>query len=281
MYKALNTGPIGVKADFPQAVEYAAKFGFKGVYFNPSEILRIGVAKAKSILENHYLKAAGFGLPVQFRRDDAEFQKGIKGLPQLAEAAAGIGCTRCSTWISPGSNDLTFQENFEIHRKRLGHAARILDQNGIRLGLEFVGPKTSRASRKYEFIWNAEGMLKLCKATGANNVGLLLDSWHWYTSGGTVDDFAKWNRNTVIDVHVNDAPRGVPVDQQKDNVRAMPGETGVINIKGFLQGLRKLQYDGPVMVEPFSQRVRDLPTEKAIQATKDSLDKIWKIAGMG
>ena len=36
---------------------------------------------------------------------------------------------------------------------------------------------------------------------------------------------------------------------------ALPGETGVIDLRGFLQALDRLKYSGPVMVEPFSERV--------------------------
>jgi sugar phosphate isomerase/epimerase len=111
-------------------------------------------------------------------------------------------------------------------------------------------------------------------------MGLLLDCWHWYTSGGTTKDFEAWNKNTIVDVHVNDAPKGIPVDKQRDNKRGMPGETGVIDIKGFLQGLKRIGYDGPVMAEPFSERVRKMKPENAVRATKESLDKIWKIAGI-
>jgi sugar phosphate isomerase/epimerase len=280
MYKALNTGAIGVRANLARAVELAAKYGFKGVYFSPAEVVSTGIAQAKSLLDNHYVKPAGFGLPVDFRRTEENFRSEIARLPRLADAAAKIGCSRCSTWILPASNELTFKENFEIHRARLGEAARILKRYKIRLGLEFVGPKTSRDGKKHEFIYTAQGMLELCEAIGTDNMGLLLDSWHWYTSGGTAGDFAKWSKDTIVDVHVNDAPKGIPVDTQRDNVRCMPGETGVIDIKAFLNGLKKIGYDGPVMAEPFSKRVRAMAPDDAVRATKDSLDKIWEIAGI-
>jgi len=280
MYKALNTGAIGVRADFARAVELASKHGFKGIYISPGEVLRIGPDKARQMLENHYLVAAGFGLPVEYRRDEETFRKGLAELPRQAEAAAAVGCTRCSTWITPASNDRTFEENFEFHRQRLGEVAKILANYKIRFALEFVGPKTSRAGRKHEFIYTGPPMLKLCEAIGTGNCGLLLDCWHWYTSGGTVEDFSRYSNASIVDVHVNDAPAGVPVEEQKDNVRGMPGETGVIDIRGFLQGLKKIGYDGPLMAEPFSDRLRKMEAEDAVRATKESLDKIWKIAGI-
>ncbi len=280
MYKAFNPGPIGVKANFERAVELAGHAGFQGLYVNINEVIAYGIEKAQDRLANHYLNACAFGFPVDFRKDEDTFKNGLAKLPALAKAAAQLGCFRTSTYLAPGSDELPFKENFEFHRKRLGEVAKILAQQNIRMGLEFVGPKTSRAKRKYEFIYTAQGMLELCEAIGTGNVGLLLDCWHWYTSGGTTRDFDKWTNKTIVDVHVNDAPAGIPVDEQIDNRRAMPGETGVIDIKGFLQGLQKIGYDGPVMVEPFSDRVRKMPEAEAVKATKESLDKIWKIAGI-
>jgi sugar phosphate isomerase/epimerase len=63
-------------------------------------------------------------------------------------------------------------------------------------------------------------------------------------------------------------------------VRTLPGETGVIDIAGFLQALRKIGYEGPVMVEPFSERVRQLPPEEACAATAAALNKVWRQAGL-
>ncbi|KPL08687.1 hypothetical protein AMJ85_08165 [candidate division BRC1 bacterium SM23_51] len=281
MFKALNIGAIGVRAGFARSVELAGKYGFAGVYFNPAEVVRTGIARAKSVLENHYVRAAGFGLPVDFRRDEERFRNDLAQLAPLAHAAAEVGCLRCSTWIRPASDKLPFKENFELHRRRLGAAAKVLARYKIRLGLEFVGPKTSREGKKHEFIYTASGMLELCRAIGTGNVGLLLDCWHWYTSGGTTKDFDNWSNETIVDVHVNDAPKGVPVDKQRDAVRCLPGETGVIDIKGFLGGLQSIGYDGPVMAEPFSERVREMEAEDAVRVTKESLDKIWETARIG
>ena len=59
-------------------------------------------------------------------------------------------------------------------------------------------------------------------------------------------------------VHVNDAPAGIAWDEQIDTVRTLPMETGVIDLAGFMQALQEMGYDGPVMPEPFSQRISDL-----------------------
>ena len=120
-------------------------------------------------------------------------------------------------------------------------------------------------------------MLELCRALGTGNAGLLLDSWHWYTSGGTVDDLRKLKNQDVVYVHINDAP-DKPVGEQIDNQRRLPGETGVIDLVSFLGALKNIGYDGPVTPEPFSDKVRNAPAELAATLAGGYLDTVWKKA---
>jgi sugar phosphate isomerase/epimerase len=226
------------------------------------------------------LKPGGWGLPVNWRGSEEEFQADLKDLPRLAAAGQAIGCPRVVMWILPSSNERPFEENFEFHVRRFRPCAAILKDHGCRLGLEFIGPRTLRASAKYEFIYTMDGMLELCAAIGTGNMGLLLDGWHWYTSGGTVEDLRRLTNEDVVYVHINDAPAGVPLDEQIDNVRCLPGETGVIDNVNFLKCLQEIGYDGPVTPEPFSQRVNALPPAEAAQVTAEALNKVWTAAGL-
>jgi sugar phosphate isomerase/epimerase len=71
------------------------------------------------------------------------------------------------------------------------------------------------------------------------------------------------------------------VDAQVDNVRALPGETGVIDIAGFLGALDRIGYDGPITAEPFKKELSDLPSDDArLQAVSASLDAIFGKAGI-
>jgi sugar phosphate isomerase/epimerase len=125
-----------------------------------------------------------------------------------------------------------------------------------------------------------QGMLDMGAEIGPN-VGLLLDCWHWYTSHGTVEDLRRLKPEQVVYVHVNDAPSGVPVDEQVDSVRCLPGETGVIDIAAFLQVLQSIGYDGPVTPEPFKKELKDLPDDEArLKTVGASMDKIFHQAGL-
>jgi len=283
-FKNLSPGAVGISATMEECIEIAKAAGFEGMDVNLGEARKTADEKSPDAVKAMFADAGlrmGGNVPIpDFRKDEETFQEGLKNLPEMAKLAQQVGVTRAATWIMPASDELPFDENFEQHRRRLRAIAEVLNDHGIGFGLEFVGPKTSRDGKKYEFIWDMAGMLKLCDAVGTPNMGLLLDCWHWYTSRGTVEDIKALKANQVVYVHVNDAPKGVAVDEHIDNQRAMPGETGVIDIGGFLNALKDIGYDGPITAEPFNPELRELPPAEAARRTAESLDNIWKIAGL-
>jgi len=279
MYPALAAGAIGVSLPLEECARLAAEAGFQGI------AVEVGAAVAdpsavRRVLESAKLRPAAWGLPVDFRGDEETFRSGLAGLPEMAKAAKQVGADRCSTWILPYSDTLPFRKNFELHASRLRPCAEVLAEHGIRLGLEFVGPKTLRTGHPHEFIHTQEGMLELCQAIGTGNLGLLFDCFHWYTSHGTKEDIRKLSDALVVDVHINDAAEGRGPDEQIDNQRRLPGESGVIDLVGFLQGLKEISYTGPVTPEPFSPRLRQMPAEEAIRVTAEALLGVWQKAGV-
>jgi len=284
MFKGLSPGAIGVRAgNLDEALAAAKTGGFGGVEFNPSEIADLidsqGAEAAQARFIESGIQPAGWGLPTDWRGSEEKWQEGLAELPRLAKAAAAVGGTRVSTWVMPCSNDRPFEENYNFHVARFTPIAQILGDHGVSLGLEFIGPKTLWASQKYPFIHTMPEMLAMGREIGPN-VGLLLDCWHWYTSHGTLDDLKALKPAQVVYVHVNDGPLGVPVDKQLDGVRGLPGTTGVIDIAGFLQALRGIGYDGPVVPEPFVD-LSGLPSDEArLKTVGAAMDDIWKKAGL-
>jgi sugar phosphate isomerase/epimerase len=285
VFMNLNAGAIGIRIDLEGAIALAKKHGFAGVDFSITEAARLGEQRGVDALRTLFIAAGirpgSFGLPVEWRGDEARWREGLQQLPRLAELAAALGCQRCVTWVPPASDERPFDENVRFHVARFRPIAETLGQAGCRLGLEFIGPATSRRGRTYEFIHTMDGMLELCRAIGTGNAGLLLDCWHWYTSHGTLDDLRQLTNDDIVAVHLNDAPAGIPVDEQIDNRRCLPMETGVIDVPGFLRVLNEVGYDGPVTVEPFNERVRALAADQACAETAAALRKAFQAAGIG
>jgi len=282
MYRNLNAGAIGIKdLDLPATLSLAAKTGFAGVDFSIEEVAALcdehGLDHVRGLFDDAGVRPGQWDLPVAWQ-DDARYPQDLARLPKLAELAAQLGCFRTATWCPSTSETRPFDENFAWHVARFRPVAEILSAGGCRLGLEFLGPKTMRTGRRYEFIHTLEGMMKLAGAIGTGNVGLLLDAYHLATSGGSVADLDQVTAADIVVVHVNDAPAGIPMDEQLDQVRRLPMETGVIDLPAFLRKLADLGYDGPVTPEPFSQTLNELarrdPTAAAERAAR-SMDRMW------
>jgi sugar phosphate isomerase/epimerase len=288
MFKNLSPRAIGIRGtrelSLPEAIELAGKTGFQGIDFSILEAADLvdehGIDYVGNLFDSAGVLPGLWGLPVAWRRDD-QWQQELEQLPRLAALGRDLGCTRTSTVCGCSSDEREYAENFTWHVERIRPIAEVLKEYDCRLGMEFIGPKTSRTRRKYEFIYTLEGLMELATAIGTGNVGLLLDAWHLYTSGGSVDDLDKITAQDVVTVHVNDAPAGVDREEQIDNVRALPMETGVIDLPGFMRKLDGMDYDGPVTPEPFSQRVNAIedPLEAA-QLVAQYMDKLWKAGGL-
>ena len=277
-FKNFAPGHIGVKANQQQALEYAVKYGFGGIAPSDGEFANKSAAEIGewvALMKQKGIRYGAGGLPVEFRRDEAQFQKDMAQLPKRAGLLKQLGVTRVATWITPGHNELTYLQNFKMLETRFREAAKVLKDNDIRLGLEFVGPRTSREKFRFPFACTQVDMMELAEAVGTGNVGLLLDSWHWYTSHGTVEELARLSNKDIVHVHVNDAPSGIAVDKQMDTQRKLPVTTGVIDLKGFINALVKLGYDGPVECEPFDQELRKMDQAAIVQTTAESLNRLW------
>ena len=150
--------------------------------------------------------------------------------------------------------------------------------NPIQFGLEFVGPQTWRAGHKYEFISTLSQTLELIDKLGSDNLGVLLDCWQWYTSGGTVAELDALDGDQIVYAHINDAPVGRDVFAQIDEERMLPGVTGVIDIENFLKALNRHEFNGPVSVEPYNAELTALaPIERARRA-RSSAEAVFRKA---
>lgn len=278
MFKNLNCGSLGFRsATFEETVKLAKEYGFAGVDPDLNYAREKGVAATKELLAKNGLKVGGFPVTANWRDNhtDKDYAESLEKFAGDCRIAAELGVTRCMTWVMPCSDVLTYHQHFEMFVHRMRPVAQILKGYGQSLGLEFIGPRTLRVSRKHGFIYTMDGMRAAAAAIGTGNVGFLLDAFHWYTSLATVSDIEALDPKEVVYVHVNDGRAGVAVTEQVDNKRELPGN-GVIDLKGFFGALRKIGYDGPVAVEPFNDAVKALPLADAVKASSVALDKVLK-----
>lgn len=276
----LTPGSIGLQGTQREVIEWAAQYGFDAVEPQPVALAAMSATERQAMaaeVKSRALVWGNAGLPVDFRKDANLFGEGLKLLPARAKALQEVGVTRVGTYILPSHDTLTYVQNLRQHGARLRECAAILRDHGQRLGLEYVGPKTLWTARRYPFVHSMAEMRDLLGEINLTNVGFLLDSWHWHTAGETVADLKTVKAEEVICCDLNDAPAGVPLDQQIDARRELPAATGVIDLAGFLNTLNELGCDAPVRPEPFNATLRGMPREQILTGTAAAMHKAFAL----
>lgn len=272
MYASLMADMIGVDA-FPDAeVKLAAEYGFGGIDLRLARRLgwleRYGVDKFAQHMATHGIRA-GYGsmLTRTLSANAEEWGHAMEQLPRVAALAQALGFTRAGVVVMPFDDGLDPAANRRRHLARLREAAPVLADHGVRLGLEYVSPRTRRAGAAFPFVHAMDSVCELIDAAGQPNVGLMLDSFHWHCAAESVDDLRQLAAEQAVVVHINDAPQDVGVDQLDVRDRALPGATGVIDLEGFMLALRAIGYDGPVTAEPTHPRWVGMKHDQAAAET--------------
>jgi sugar phosphate isomerase/epimerase len=278
----LVCGAIGVRANLRQAIDLAAKHRFESLAPDGHELGKLTgdeVYTLQQDLKQRKLVWGAAGLPVQFREDEATFTADMKRLTSWAMAMDRAGARRVGTWLLPCHDSLTYTANFRQHVQRLRLAAKILQSYNLRLGLEYVGPKTFWTKTRHPFIHSMAETRELIAEIDMDNVGLLLDSWHWYCAGESAEDITRLKNEDVVAVDLNDAPPGIDRDKQMDQRRELPATTGVIDVKTFLNSLTAIGYDGPVRAEPFNPSLNAMEDDQAVAATAGAMKRAFALIG--
>ena len=266
MIASLSPVTAGAGLSLPQQVALCARHGFAGLEVGIGAVRELGLDDARALFRRAGVAPVTFGLPVEWRTDEAAFRSDLAQLPTLARLAADLGISRCTTYVFP-STDVPAAQYAEVTTRRFAEIAHILGEQGIGFGLEFLGPQQFRPDPDNVWFYDIAGALQAAdeinRAANSNNVGLLVDCWHWHASGAGLMDLASIPVEQVVHVHINDAPIGVALPDLVDNVRELPGATGAIDVRGFLSTLRALGYDGPVAVETFSQALNQMSPDEA------------------
>ncbi|MGD9721412.1 MAG: sugar phosphate isomerase/epimerase family protein [Pirellulales bacterium] len=283
MYKNLNAQALGISGWGSEVIELALSNGFKGLDLNlldfAEQVASQGFAKASRLLVSARLKTGSFRLPVRWDDDD-QFQADMKSLPQLAQIAHELDCTRAVTQIEPAHDRRPYHENFEFHRRRLAELAEALVPYKIRLGLEYLAPMSARGSQAYQFIQSFDEVVQLLRTISAPNLGLAFDVWHWHLSGGTLEALRALSVDKLIAVTLADADVDLTAATAQMESRRLPGESGAIDIPAVLTALAEMGYDGPVSPVPDRSQFGSTGRAQIVKQCGAALDSVWKAAGL-
>ena len=277
VFKAsLNPGAIGIICTAHELLEYAIKYKFRAISPLLGDLIKLDEIEKEAYLNKMKKNKIVFdsaGLPIEFRTSEAKFQKGYEFLRQNVKAIISLNISSFVTWIMPTHKTLTYIQNFKQHQARLSKVASLLENEGLKLGLEYVGPKTLMSRDKYPFLHSIAGLRELIEAIGKKNIGYLLDSFHTYCAEDSNKDLEFLKAEDIISVQLNDGVLGRTISTQKDLERELPGDTEIIDLKNFLNFINSKGYQGPVSVEPFNKELNKMELDEKLKRVRASFLK--------
>ena len=276
-------GTIGINVNTYELLDLAIKNKFESIYPLINDLNKMSNMELSAYLDKMASNSISFDvsiLPVDFSQTDSVFNDGIKVLKDYCKVMRKIDSVGFCRWIMPTSNNLTYLKNFKIHKERLKECAKIIGDNDMKLGLEFVGPKTLMARDQFSFIRTINELRELISEIDERNVGYQLDTFHLYCANHSIEDLRFLNKDDIIMCQLNDAVNGRTRDEQIDLERDLPGKTGLIDTAPFLNFLQEVGYDRTVSAEPFNKDLNKMNNDEAAKTTYDSIKKSFEDAGV-
>ena len=90
---------------------------------------------------------------------------------------------------------------------------------------------------------------QIVREAGRKDLGLVIDSFHFYAGGSTVEMIEALDPELIQIFHINDA-EDLPRDQLEDRHRLLPGQ-GILPLREMISAFRRIGYDKVASVEIF------------------------------
>jgi sugar phosphate isomerase/epimerase len=105
---------------------------------------------------------------------------------------------------------------------------------------------------------------QVVRECGEDDATLILDAFHTWNSGGTLDDLRAIPVERISHYHFDDGALGIPRGRQKDPDRVMPGD-GAIDLYAEVRLLREMGYKGTVSLELFNKQLWEQDPREVLQ----------------
>jgi len=155
-------------------------------------------------------------------------------------------------------------EDYGRAASALVEAAELARGSGVKLALEF--------QKGAKFCASLDTTLALIAQSEAENLGVCLDLFHYYTGPSKFEDLAYLTRENLAWVQLCDLS-GVPRELAGDADRIFPGE-GDFQIDPILDHLASIGYDGFLSLEVLNPQLWAIPPERVANAGRQAMDRV-------
>lgn len=237
-----------MKADLPTDIQAAAAAGFDYVEIWAAKLRRYlehkSPADLKALFDASGIKPLSINSIEHITFRDAQAYARIRTeCEELCAIAAAIDCPYVV--VVPGkipSGGLSSYEVIEGSVQVLRELASIGERHGVALAFEFLGQKDCS-------VQTLDLAGEIVEKTNRRNIGLVIDSFHFYTGGSTIKMIEALAPAKLFIFHIDDA-EDLPRAQLTDAHRLLPG-LGILPLKEIIAAFKRIGYDANASVEIF------------------------------
>ncbi len=232
-----------MKADFQTSMDAYAKAGFRAVelWLDSVEpfLAAESTASARRAMADHGLQPLSSCCEEDLffpRRKERE--KKLDRFKRKLELSAELGARRFVMYSAIFEE--VKPEDYAASLPRLREMGELGRQSGIVVGIEFIAGA--------KFLGCLETTAHLLRQAAHPNLGVLLDTFHFYAGTSKLEDIEALHPGEISWVHIDDVP-ALPRELLEDRDRVYVGE-GVMPHEKILRALARV-YQGPVSFEVF------------------------------
>lgn len=221
-------------------------------------------AELRRLLADHGIQPVSINSIEHITFRGSEYSQLAAQCERYSEIAEAIGCGKLVVVPSPTPPGADWHAIKQESIRVLRDMAAIAKAQGVDLAFEFLGqPDCS--------VPTLDKCWEIVRETDHPNVGLVLDIFHFFAGGSSMDSILDVDPEKILIFHINDA-EALPPSQLTDAHRLLPGE-GVIPLREILQRLSSIGFDGLCSIELFRPAYweRD-PEELARDAFRKTAD---------
>ncbi|HWT02001.1 MAG TPA: sugar phosphate isomerase/epimerase [Pyrinomonadaceae bacterium] len=275
MRLALN-GATTMRADLATDVRAARAAGFDCLEIWAAKLRKFlksgSTAELKSLLDEHGLEPYSINSieSITFR-DGAGHARLLEECEELCRTASELNCPYIVVVPGPLPGEKSWDDVLAESVRVLDELGQIAEGHGVSLAFEFLGqPRCS--------VQTLGQAAEIVNQLGRENVGLVLDSFHFYAGGSRLESIDALDARKLFVFHINDA-EDLPREELEDRHRLLPG-LGILPLGEIVAGLKRINYDRVTSVEIFRPEYWERDPAELAHEAREATRKVLAQAGI-
>lgn len=191
-----------------------------------------------------------------FQPAGEEHRQAMDEIKRRLEQSAAVGSQHIIAGPPAGKADR------ELGAKHYHELLELGRQFGVKPAMEYLG--------FVDDINTIEDALEIMRKSGHPDATIVIDPFHCFRGGGSIESIAKLTSNQIAISHFNDSPASPPRETQHDADRVMPGD-GIVDLKRYCELLSATGYNRWLSLELFRE---DLWQQDPLSVAKRGIEKM-------